>query len=115
MAIFEVETESDALLAATMLFTVFLGWHFAALAVVPFTPQANAYASIYYVLNWGLDLVVMIGWGLSFSALVRSWQEREHWQLYLQQHMQMAAHFGYFAVLAALVVYAAVYVSPYVI
>lgn len=104
-----------ALLASSLLLTVFLGLHFAELSRVPFTPQINAYASIFYVLNWGLDLVVIIGWGLTVAALVRSWFEEQHWQLYLGQHMQMAAHFGYFTAMAALIVYATVYLSPYVI
>jgi hypothetical protein len=103
------------LAAGSVLMLVFLCFHGGYLAALPFSPQTNAYASIFFVLNWAFDLIVLIGIGLAGAALVRLWREAEHWQLYLQLHVQMAAHYAYFAAAVAVLVYGALFLSHYVI
>jgi len=103
------------LAAGAVLLCLFLGLHMLQLGRATFTPQTNAYGSIFFVLSWVLELVTMIAIGFSVTALIRLWQEVEHWQTYLTLHLQMTVHFGYFTAAATAVVYAALYLSPYVI
>jgi hypothetical protein len=98
-----------ALLAAS------LGFHLIQLGSLAFSPGTNAYASIFFVLSWALDVILIIGLGLAGTALARAWIEVEHWQLYVTLNVQMSAHYGYFAAAAAAVVYATLYLSPHVI
>lgn len=97
--------------ACCVLFLALQAYH---LNQLSFTPQANAYGSIFFVLNWAMDLLVLLGLAIAGTALTRIWREAEHWQLYLALHLQMAAHFGYFAAAVAVVVYGTLYLSPYV-
>jgi heme/copper-type cytochrome/quinol oxidase subunit 3 len=103
-----------ALASVNGLFILFLGCHLWHLARLDFAPQTNAYGSIFFVLNWALDVIVLIGLGIGGTALVRLYREAEHWQLFLQLHVQMAAHYAYFAAGAAALVYAVLYLSPHV-
>lgn len=105
----------SGLTAGSILLCVFLGAHMHQLSRAEFMPQTNAYGSIFFVLSWTLELVVAIAIGLSVTALIRLRQELEHWPIYLKLHLQMAAHFGYFTAAVVAVVYAALYLSPYVI
>jgi heme/copper-type cytochrome/quinol oxidase subunit 3 len=91
---------------------LFLILHAIHLASLSFTPQTNAYGSIYFVLSWTVDLVVLISLGLTLPAALRLWSEGEHWELYLRLHVQMAAHVAYFTAAVAAIVYATLYVSP---
>jgi cytochrome c oxidase subunit I+III len=102
-----------ALAAGCAVMGLFLALHVVHLGRVGFTPQTNAYGSIVFVLSWAVDVLVLIGLGLAGTALARAWQEVEHWRLYLALHMQMTAHYGYFAAATAAVVYGTLYLSPY--
>jgi cytochrome c oxidase subunit I+III len=103
------------LAAASGLQFVFLALHIYYLTTLSFSPHTNAYGSVFYLLSWALDTVVLIGLGLMFTGMIRLWREREHWRLFNALHTQMAAHFGYFSAAMAVVVYAALYVSPRVL
>ena len=97
------------------LMATFLIVHIYQLAQLGFAPQTNAYGSIFYVLSWAMDILVLIGLGLAGMTLVRAWLEVEHWQLFLALNVQMTAHYGYFTAAIAAVVYGTLYLSPYVI
>lgn len=98
---------------ACLLQMLFLGLHLHHQTTIPFSPQANAYGSIFYLLGWGLDGIVLIGLGISGMALVRAWREAEHWKLFLALNVQMTAHFGHFTAAMAVIVYATLYWSPH--
>jgi cytochrome c oxidase subunit I+III len=87
--------------------------HFYDLNTLTFSPQTNAYGSVFYVMSWAYDLVLLIALALTASCAVRLWQETEHWQLYVRLHVQMATHFGYFAALMGALVFGTLYLSPY--
>jgi cytochrome c oxidase subunit I+III len=101
--------------AGSVFLALFLALHMYDLVQVGFAPQTNAYGSIFFVLNWGVDLLALIGLGLCGTALARSWMEEEHWRLYLALHVQMTAHYSCFAAAMAAVVYATLYLSPQVL
>jgi hypothetical protein len=103
------------LAAGNFLMLVFLVLHGSYLAGLSFSPQTNAYGSIFFVLHWAVDLLVLIGLGLALTALVRAWREALHWRLYLHLHVQMVAHYAYFAAAVVIVVYGALFLSPYII
>lgn len=103
-------------LAATcVLLVLFMIWHSYLRSELRFTPQTNAYGSAFYLLSWALDMIVLIGLCLAASALVRMWREVEHWQMFLKLHMQMATHYCYFTAAVAVVIYATLYLSPFLI
>ena len=89
--------------------------HSRQLSQLNFTPQTNAYGSVFFVLSWALDLIVLIGLALAAAAFVRSWREGEHWRLFLRLHLQMVAHFAYFVAAMAAVVYGTLNLSPHVL
>jgi heme/copper-type cytochrome/quinol oxidase subunit 3 len=92
---------------------LFLVLHAIHLGRLEFSPQTNAYGSIFFVLNWAMDLLVVLGLGVAGTALIRVWKKDEHWQLFQALHVQMAAHYGYFAAAVAAAVYGALYLSPH--
>lgn len=102
------------LAAGCFLLVLFLTMHMQLLNRLRFSPQTNAYGSVFFLLNWAMDMVVVIGLGLAASAVIRLWKEGEHWQMFLKLHVQMATHYCYFAAAVAVVIYATLYVSPFV-
>ena len=94
---------------------VFLALHTHMLSELRFAPQTNAYGSVFYLLSWAMGILVLIALSLTGAVLVRALREEEHWQLYLRLHMQMAAHYSYFAAAMAVVIYATLYLSPQLI
>ena len=49
-----------------------------------FSPQTNAYGSVFYLLSWAVDVLVLIGLSLAAAALLRLWRETEHWRVFLK-------------------------------
>jgi len=103
------------LIVGMLLSMTFLAVHITHLTRLGFAPQTNAYGSIFYVLSWAVDVLVLVALGFAGMTLARFRRETEHWQLYLALNMQMTAHFGYFTAAAAAVTYAVLYLSPFVI
>jgi cytochrome c oxidase subunit I+III len=97
------------------LMALFLVLHLYHLSLAGFTPRTNAYGSIFFVLNWSVDVLVLVGLGLAGTALVRAWPKDRHWRLFLELHVQMAAHYCYFAAAVSVLVYGTLYLSPYVL
>lgn len=108
-------TYTVCLLLACMLASVFLGLHFWNLTVLDFEPQTNAYGSIYFMISWAVDLIVIVGLGIAATAVYRALRGDEHWQMLEALHAQMAAHFWYFTALASVLVVAVLYASPHVL
>jgi heme/copper-type cytochrome/quinol oxidase subunit 3 len=82
---------------------------------LPFTPQANAYASLFYIINWVLLLYVGTGFLMLIAALMRVRKEHADRTGHMALQMQVTALFWYFTAGAALAVYAVLYLSPYLI
>ena len=49
---------------AAMFATLFLTLHLAELIRLDFTPRTNAYGSIFFMLSWAIDVIVLIGLGI---------------------------------------------------
>jgi cytochrome c oxidase subunit I+III len=103
------------LATASVLQFAFLVLHFREQAALPFSPQTNAYGSVFYLMSWGFDVLAIIALGLTATGAIRLWNEREHWESFTALHTQMAAHFGYFVAVMAMIVYATLYVSPHLL
>jgi cytochrome c oxidase subunit I+III len=100
---------------AVLFAVLFLSLHLRELTRLPFSPRTNAYGSAYYMLSWSMDTIVLIGLGIGGLACLRAMRETAHWELFQALHAQMTAHFWYFTAAAGVIVYATLYVSPYVV
>jgi heme/copper-type cytochrome/quinol oxidase subunit 3 len=94
---------------------VFLGLHIYTETQFPFSWETNAYGSIFYLMEWSLDAVVLVGLGLVATAAARAWALDEHWREVQELHAQLAHHYSVFLVGLGAVVFATLYVSPYVL
>ncbi|WP_425613575.1 cbb3-type cytochrome c oxidase subunit I [Anatilimnocola sp. NA78] len=103
------------LAAASGLQLAFLALHIYDQTTWTFSPHTNAYSSVFFLLSWFLDGIAGIGLGLTFTAVIRLWREREHWRLFNALHTQMAAHFSYFTAAMAALGFAALYLSPHIL
>ncbi len=103
-------------LGAACLFAVgFLGLHVYDQSRLGFSWETNAYCSAFYMLAWTADAVALIGLGIAGTALARALTRDEHWKLFQALHGQLTAHFWLFAAGLGAVVFATLYVSPYVL
>jgi heme/copper-type cytochrome/quinol oxidase subunit 3 len=92
----------------------FLGLHIYAETQLPFSWAANAYGSIFYMMEWSLDAVVVVGLGIAGTATARAWLADDHWQDLQALHAQFVHHFLAFLAGMGVVVFATLYVSPHV-
>lgn len=90
---------------------VFLGVHFYALLDVGFTHQTNAYGSIFYTLNVFTLLLSFIGLCLSTGGQIRT--ALGHFNSRNYMALQNISLFWYFVVVAGLVNFLTLYVSPH--
>jgi heme/copper-type cytochrome/quinol oxidase subunit 3 len=93
----------------------FFAFHAWELVGLPFEPQTNAYASIFYIISWTLDVVVFIGAMLAGTAFVRSFLVEKDWPFFLGQHAQLTSLFWGFTAVIAGIVYGVLYLSPIVL
>jgi cytochrome c oxidase subunit I+III len=93
----------------------FVAFNFINISLLPFAAQTNAYGSLFYVISVFLNVVALVGAALIAAALIR--MPCEHWdrQGFMALQMQMTSMFWYFVVVAGLVVFATLYLSPYVL
>ena len=89
---------------------VFLGLQFYTLLELPFTPQTNAYGSLFYVLNGFLLLLALTGLALGTGAQFRT--GLGHFNARNFVALQNVALFWYFVVGTGLVIFMTLYVSP---
>jgi cytochrome c oxidase subunit I+III len=94
---------------------VFAGLQILELTRLPFTHQTNAYGSIFHIMHWLLLVYVVTGMGLLAAALIRLRRETVETPGVMPLQMQITGMFWYFTVVTGLVVFATLYVSPYVL
>ncbi len=94
---------------------VFLGLRWADAWYLEVSPRANAYGSIFHMLGWAMDAIVLTGVGLSAAALARSISVTQDWERILAAQVQIVAHYWIFSAASAVLVYAVLYLSPYLI
>ncbi|MDQ3234115.1 MAG: hypothetical protein M3Q07_20090, partial [Pseudobdellovibrionaceae bacterium] len=78
-----------------------------------FTPQINAYASLFHTITWHMVTLVLMAFALLVSVilhLIRSGDEAPSGTLIL--HQQIAALFWYFTIVVTALVFATLYLSP---
>jgi hypothetical protein len=85
------------------------------LASLPFTPQANAYGSIFYLIGWFLLAIVLVATLLAAVAWFRLKAETDWKHPFIYLQAQVTAMFWAFAVASAMVVYLVLYLSPRVL
>ncbi len=91
---------------------LFLGMNGVYLGGLGFGPGANAYGSVFYVISWALLVFVAVGLLMAGSALLRLREDREvEGPMGLQ--MQLTGMFWCFNGVAALAVFAVLYVAPH--
>jgi cytochrome c oxidase subunit I+III len=85
------------------------------LSRLPFSPQTNAYASIYFVLSWGLLLIVSVGLVCSGIAQFLVYYEQRYGRSYTERYVESSTLYWAFVPLAGLLIFGTLYVSPYVL
>ena len=80
-----------------------------------FTHQHNAYASLFYVLNAAIGVLVLSALPISAAAQLRVLREHEDREGFMALVMQINALFWYFTAVIGALVFVALYVSPYVL
>jgi len=105
--IYQMATGGGCVLAVA-----FLSAHLFNLFQLELTPQTNAYGSMFFLISWTVDLVVLVGLGMAGTAFFRSCQRDDDWQILQALHCQMNAHFSYFSGVTAVCAYAVLYLSP---
>ena len=103
------------LAASLVLGLTFLGLQTAALYDTGFSPQTNAYASVYYAISWLLHLVVMTGLVMTGVLLVQVIMGREQPDCFLTLQVQLHTLFWSFTVSMGVLVYLLLYLSPRVV
>ena len=93
----------------------FVAFNFINISLLPFAAQTNAYGSLFHVISVFLNVVALVGAALIAAALIRI--PCEHWdrQGFMALQMQMTSMFWYFVVVAGVIVFATLYLSPYVL
>ena len=80
-----------------------------------FAPQANAYATLFHVLNGLVVVYVLTAAALSIAAHARVIRDGAAVRSYAPLIVQLACMFWYFTAAAGVLVYVAVFVSPHLI
>ncbi len=78
-----------------------------------FTPQTNAYGSLFFVIHYLQFVIVTIGVVMLGATAVRLTQHRLDGVGYLPLQMQIASRYWYFTVVGGLVALGVLYLSPY--
>lgn len=92
---------------------VFLIFHAIALTRVGFSLKANAYASLYFLINWLFCATVLAGLALSIAAQARVWREGTSKAGFGPLQMERSTYFWTFTAAMALLVWGIVYLSPH--
>jgi cytochrome c oxidase subunit I+III len=104
-----------ALVLSIVLGLGFLGVHLSELSRVPFTLQTNAYGSLFFVISWCLNVVVVVGLALLVAAQIRVRRDYEDRDGFMGLQMQLTSMFWYFVVVASVFVFATIYLSPHIL
>lgn len=85
------------------------------LAMQDFSPQANAYASLFFTLTGTSGIFALICVFLLVASVARLWRESSDRVHTATLQLQITTMYGLFVAAAGIVVYLTVYVSPYLI
>ena len=85
------------------------------LSGLSFSPQTNAYASIYFLLNWATIASAGVGVILAIAALIATRNETAQTPGPLALQVEVVALYWRFVAVAALFVFAIVYIAPRVL
>ncbi|MFN7138968.1 MAG: cbb3-type cytochrome c oxidase subunit I, partial [Limisphaerales bacterium] len=77
-----------------------------------FTPQTNAYGSIFYLIGWTIDLAVLTGLALLFAMYLRVKDEHEHREGFTGLQVRITSMYWHSTVIAAVAVFVVIYLSP---
>ncbi|MFA9477387.1 cytochrome c oxidase subunit I [Phycisphaerales bacterium AB-hyl4] len=102
------------LIVAALPGTLFLAWQAYEIYSVPFLPQTNAYGSIFHVTHYALAITLATAIVLNIAMIARLHHDPQH-HGHTQLQMQITAMLWHFTVVAAAVVFAVLYVSPWVL
>ncbi|MFW5972696.1 MAG: cbb3-type cytochrome c oxidase subunit I, partial [Bacteroidota bacterium] len=78
-----------------------------------FSPQTNAYGTLYFVIHYLVAIVTLAGSVLLGAAALRMRRENLRNMSYLTLQMQISSQFWYFAVVAGLASFGVLYLAPY--
>jgi cytochrome c oxidase subunit I+III len=98
---------------SSLLGLAYLGLQSYALSQLPFTPQTNAYGSIFYLLAAFALLMVLLGLALNLGTLLRA--GRGHFGADTFMAVQNVTLVWYFAVATGVITFAVLYGSPYLL
>lgn len=92
-----------------------LGLIVASNAALEFGPRKNAYASLYYVINGAFGVIASVGLIVLFAALVRSRRGFSDREGFMAVQLQITSLFWYFVVIAGVLVFGVLNLSPYLL
>lgn len=98
--------------ACLALETFFLTGQLVSLSHEGFTPQTNAYGSLFYLISWLFAATVLAGIGTKLAALRRLWKEGTDKGRYVALQMERAQQYGAFTIGMGVLVWIVLYVSP---
>jgi cytochrome c oxidase subunit I+III len=91
----------------------FVGIQCYLLANAGFLPQANAYASIFHVINWMMTLLVLIAIALIVAGHARITREGVDRNGYAPLHLQLTSLWWHVSVVIGVIVFFTLHVSPH--
>ena len=100
------------LAAANLAAVVFVVLQIIELARQNFNHQTNAYTPLFFLMHWLLMLYVITGVGLNIAAQIRAWRCYDERVGPMPLQMQITAMYWYFTVIAGVVGFATLYLSP---
>lgn len=93
--------------------TAFLVLQVVELLTLDFSPQVNAYGSVFFSIHYLQFVVTAIGIVMIGATAVRMWKTSFSDNTYAMQAMQLTSLYWYFVVVAGLISMAVIYVGPY--
>ncbi len=94
---------------------IFTAWHLWALASLDFAPQANAYASLFYIISGAMTVAAVAGAALAGAAFIRTVRERPHHIQHATLQMEITALYGTVLAVMGAAVFTALYLSPHLL
>ncbi len=102
-----------ALLLAAAAGTAFLVMQVVELLSLSFSPQTNAYGTVFFVLHMVHAVLVAAGVIMLFVAMLRVSEQARRQETYLTLQLQVTSRYWYFIVAAGVVSMAVLYIAPY--
>jgi cytochrome c oxidase subunit I+III len=96
-----------------LLGTIFLVVKTYLITQIEFSHQENAYASLFYLFMAYIWLQVAVGLVLLAAAQIRIWKEHADREGFMKLHMQVTGLYWHYTVVAGVIVYATLYLTPH--